>query len=219
MHPITASVWLEEPDMDNTTRRERRRGRKINEIMTFTARLITERGFHQTNIEDIADQLDVSKASIYHYFDSKEALVLATLESCATYVERQLREIAEGPGSATERLTALISRQLEIINVESVEIARLFLQPVDWPPPVAAAVREWQREHGRIFRRVISEGRASGEFTCFDELVSNMAIQGAMNLVPSWFSQSHLSAKPGAHEAIVATLMLLVGVEVAAEAK
>lgn len=205
--------WLEDPDVETSTRRERRRGRKVNEIMTLTAKVVAEQGYHSTNLEDIADRLDLSKASIYHYFDGKEPLVRATLEACAAYVSLQLQETAKLPGNAPERLARLIRRQLEIITTESVETSRLFLQPLDWPETIGEAVRTWQREHSSIFRVVIIQGIDSGEFDCSDERVALMAIEGAMNLVPTWFTQSSdLAAAEQLIDDVVASLMRLVGV-------
>src|SRR5260221_6273835 len=186
--------WLSSPNAQSATRQERRRGRKVNEILTLTAQLVAEQGYHGTNLEEIADRLDLSKASIYHYFDAKEPLVLATLAACHSYVSSQLREVAAAPGSPTERLSRLIRRHLEIITAEAVETSRLFLRPVDWPPSIADAVRGWQKEHGRIFRDVISEGVRAGEFDCVDERAAHMTIQRAMSLVPSWYTASRSRA-------------------------
>jgi TetR/AcrR family transcriptional regulator, regulator of autoinduction and epiphytic fitness len=205
--------WLQPPNADST-RQERRRGRKVNEIMTLTARMIAERGYHSTNIEEIAEQLDLSKASIYHYFNGKDALVMATLESCADYVSRELAELAAQDASATVRLAMLIRRQLSIISAESVEISRLFLHPLDWPPSIAQQVRVWQREHGLIFRSVIDEGVASGEFVCVNSRIANMAIQGTMGLFPLWFSGNRTEQSATvALEDVVKTVMLVVGVD------
>jgi TetR/AcrR family transcriptional regulator, regulator of autoinduction and epiphytic fitness len=184
-----AGQWLDIPDEEGTSRQARRRGRKVNDMMAFTAQMIAERGYHMTSLDDIADRLDLSKASIYHYFDGKEALVLATLESCAEYSYQQLSQAAKSEGTATERLRALIRRHLYISSVENVEIARLFMQPLDWPPTIAEAVNKRLRDHIRLFRDVIRTGIDAGEFGITDERIANMAIQGAMSLVPAWYGK------------------------------
>jgi AcrR family transcriptional regulator len=202
---------LEHPDTETGTRRERRRTRKVNDLMLLTARMVTERGYHNTNLDEIADQLDLSKASIYHYFNGKEALVRATLQACAAYVSSQLKDVAASPGTATERLSRLIRRQLEIITSETAEAARLFLQPFDWPDAIKDDIRGWQREHGRIFRQVITDGIKSGEFDCPNELVAHMSLQGAMNFVPSWHHPvPDTEQNEELVEDIISTLMRLV---------
>ncbi|MGK2321127.1 TetR/AcrR family transcriptional regulator [Gordonia rhizosphera] len=179
-------------------------------MMSLTAQMIAQRGYHLTNLDDIAEQMDLSKASIYHYFDGKEALVMATLESCATYVEQRLTETAAREGTSAERLENLIRTQIELISVENVDIARLFLQSFDWPPSIGDAVHEWQRRHGRIFREVIHAGIESGEFVVRDERIACMAIQGAMNLVPVWYGNELARGDTKVLDDITASLMRIV---------
>lgn len=189
------TLWSGASTDETVSRQQRRRDRKLNDMMSFTAQTIAERGYHMTNLDDIAERLDLSKASIYHYFDGKEALVLATLASCASYVQQRLAEAVAEPGTASERLQRLIRTQIELISVEDVEVARLFLQPLDWPPAIAEKVREWQREHGSLFRDVIREGVESGEFDVPDERVARMVLQGGMNFVPAWFDAATIEER------------------------
>jgi AcrR family transcriptional regulator len=48
-----------------------------NSIMEAALECFVERGFHGTAIPQIAEKADISAGTIYHYFDSKEALVNA----------------------------------------------------------------------------------------------------------------------------------------------
>jgi TetR/AcrR family transcriptional regulator, regulator of autoinduction and epiphytic fitness len=209
--PSAPALWAGGVADVSASRQQRRRGRKLSDMMSFTAKVIAENGYHMTSLDDIAERMDLSKASIYHYFDGKEALVLATLESCASYVEQRLREAAAISGTATERLENLIRTQIELISVEDVDVSRLFLQPIDWPPAIAVKVRDWQRQHGRIFRDVIHAGLDTGEFRAADERMARMAIQGAMNLVPAWYGAELASDKDAEILAkITATIMRVV---------
>lgn len=206
-----AQPFVSVADPEGQSRQERRRDRKVNDIMACTAQAVAERGYHMTSLDDIADQLDVSKASIYHYFDSKEALVRATLEACAEFTrQRAAAVIAEG-GSATTQLSSLIRQHLSMTSVEDVEMSRLFLQPIDWPSAIADTVREHNRRHVTLFQGVIQQGVDAGEFATTDVRMSNMAIQGAMSVAPTWYGKA-LRGRGGnpVLEAIVAKLMLLV---------
>lgn len=57
-------------------KRERRRA-----IMTAAKRVFAENGYHATTIADVAKGADLSYGSIYWYFDSKEALFQALMDS------------------------------------------------------------------------------------------------------------------------------------------
>ena len=60
---------------------------------------------------------------------------------------------------------------------------------------------------------MINDGVQLGEFTCPDERVANMTIQGAMNLAPSWYRRHpSAAARNELIENMVVTLLRVVGV-------
>jgi AcrR family transcriptional regulator len=48
---------------------------KRNEILGVAQRLIYTKGFEQMSVQDILDELKISKGAFYHYFDSKMSLL------------------------------------------------------------------------------------------------------------------------------------------------
>jgi AcrR family transcriptional regulator len=172
---------------ENPSRLQRRRNRKVAEILTATAQVLTERGYYDTSLDEIAERLDVAKASLYHYFPSKEALVLECIDTQSTEVLQQLRQIAASvSGTARDRLVALVERQLDISVNESPHLATLYRVPLDWPASYHRRIKELRREHYQIFRSVVRDGIASGEFEVADEDVAMHNFFGAINYVPVW---------------------------------
>ena len=45
------------------------------EVLDKAATLFAARGFAATSLQDVAEQVGLSRTSIYHYFDSKDALL------------------------------------------------------------------------------------------------------------------------------------------------
>ena len=58
--------------------RERKRADTHARIQTEAMRLFLERGFDATTLDDIAAAADVSRRTLFHYFASKEEIVLST---------------------------------------------------------------------------------------------------------------------------------------------
>src|SRR5579884_936423 len=50
---------------------------KADAILAAALELFVERGFHGTSVPSVAERAGVAAGTIYHYFDSKEALVNA----------------------------------------------------------------------------------------------------------------------------------------------
>ncbi len=61
-----------------------------NEIFDVAQRLIYTKGYEQMTIQDILDDLQISKGAFYHYFDSKQALLEALIERMLDKTEEQL---------------------------------------------------------------------------------------------------------------------------------
>jgi len=66
-----------------------------NEILDVAQRLVYTKGYEQMTIQDILDDLQISKGAFYHYFDSKQALLEAITERLQNEVERLLIPIAQ----------------------------------------------------------------------------------------------------------------------------
>jgi AcrR family transcriptional regulator len=60
--------------------RERKRAKTLARIQVEAMRLFLERGFETTTLDDIAAAAEVSRRSLFHYFDSKEEIVFSTRE-------------------------------------------------------------------------------------------------------------------------------------------
>jgi len=51
-----------------------------NEILDVALQLVYTKGYEQMTIQEILDDLQISKGAFYHYFDSKQALLEALIE-------------------------------------------------------------------------------------------------------------------------------------------
>lgn len=145
-------------------------------------------GYQGMRFEDVAERSDIAKATLYHYFPSKDALVSAALEKLTvdvlTHLGQALDTAAEQ--SATEQLRALIAAQLHVLTVLYPEVGTLFTFPAPWPDAHSESVKTMRRRHDRIFREVIDLGVASGEFDCPDPAVALHCLHGILNHASIW---------------------------------
>ncbi len=72
-----------------TTRRERRIAARREQILQAAAKVFTEKGFHGATTKDIAEAADVAEGTIYNYFENKDALLLALINSLAMLNQRE----------------------------------------------------------------------------------------------------------------------------------
>jgi AcrR family transcriptional regulator len=68
-----------------------------SEILDVAQRLVTTKGYEQMTIQDILDELQISKGAFYHYFESKSALLESIIERMLEEVKPLLFPILEDP--------------------------------------------------------------------------------------------------------------------------
>ena len=64
-----------------------------DKILNSAQRLIQTRSFHGFSFQDIADEVGIRKASLYHYFDSKDAMALAVLKRATDWVNARMENV------------------------------------------------------------------------------------------------------------------------------
>ena len=188
-----------------SSRVQRKRQRKVREIVLATAGVLAESGYHAMSMEEVAGRLDLTKGSLYHYFPAKDELVRTCLVAIADEVRGRLLNVLETVerGTARERLSALLMEQLRIVVFDHPEAGRLFAHPYDWPESHRPLVRELRRDHDKIFRDVVVDGVRAGEFGDIDIDIAMHCIHGAINDVPIWLSSRSAAKARETCEAVV----------------
>lgn len=99
-----------------STRRERKKQDRIRQVRDVALELFVENGFDAVTVDEIADAADVSRASFFNYFPTKDAV----LRSYHFWIYDQMHEFAERLSGESGRelfrqyyrhLTRLIERE------------------------------------------------------------------------------------------------------------
>src|SRR3984893_401653 len=78
---------------------------KRNGILDAMQRLVYTKGYGQMTIQDMLNDLQISKGAFYHYFDSKQAVLEALVERMGEEVVQLLFPIVHDPAlPALEKL-------------------------------------------------------------------------------------------------------------------
>ncbi len=78
---------------------------KRNEILNTAQKLVYAKGYEQMAIQDILNEMGISKGNFFHYFPSKQAMLEALIERHMDEGESQLEPVVRDEGmSAIEKL-------------------------------------------------------------------------------------------------------------------
>jgi AcrR family transcriptional regulator len=146
-------------------------------IVQSARRLIARGGFREASITAVAAAAGLSTGAIYRYFPSKADLFVEVLTDAVRREVAILREIIARPGSATERLCAAVE-SFARRALEGPYLAYAFIaEPAD--PEVEAARILCRQEFGEVFKAVLRQGIAAGEFPKQSVDISAACIVGA----------------------------------------
>ena len=94
-------------------------------IMETAIELFSGRGFRGTSIRDIAGAMSMSISNIYHYFGSKEGLLLAILERSSTEITEALERLVKLDIDPLDRFKLILAEHLRLAGVRTRE-AKIF---------------------------------------------------------------------------------------------
>src|SRR3981081_242081 len=63
---------------------ERRPDDRPQELLEAALEVFAQKGYRNTRLDEVAEAAGVTKGTIYHYFDTKEALLLGVIEHFQT---------------------------------------------------------------------------------------------------------------------------------------
>ncbi len=164
-------------------------------IIDAAIHLFNKNGYHATSMQDIARAVAIKKPSIYHHFDSKEAILLAILETGMDYLIQEVEEIVGTDQDCISKLQAAIQVHARYIS-ENPEGAAVFLHEDRGLGQAYLASYLAKRDHfERLFRSIIQQGIEEGVFRPFDVPISVHALLGMVNWMTRWYRpQGRLNA-------------------------
>jgi AcrR family transcriptional regulator len=159
---------------------------KRNAILDVAQQLVYTKGYEQMSIQDILDDLQISKGAFYHYFDSKQALLEAIIEHMGEEVERLLILIVKDAHlAALEKL----QRFFDTMNRWKTSRKDFFLELLRvWYTDDNAIVRQKVhaiafKKNAPLIREIIRQGIQEGIFTTsYPERVGEVILSLVLDL-------------------------------------
>jgi len=102
-----------------------------DELLAIAAELFATKGFKNTTVRDIADAAGILSGSLYHHFDSKEAMVDEILSTFQAELFDRYEQILAGSDGPRAKLEAGVRTSFEAIDRHPHEVA-IFQNEADY---------------------------------------------------------------------------------------
>lgn len=132
----------------------------VEKILEIAGRLFWTKGYEQTSIQDIVDELGMSKGAIYHHFKNKEQILNQLCDSYYNHMEWFTDIPQDKSLNGREKLRKLLWYSL--CNEQKLQVDQLLLPMLQNPRMVAAQLRDTVQINAPLIARIIQEGNEDG---------------------------------------------------------
>ncbi|MGW4340153.1 TetR/AcrR family transcriptional regulator [Rhodococcus koreensis] len=156
------------------------------DILDVSARMFAERGYSSTSLQQIADELNLLKGSLYYYIKSKDDLLYEVIRKVYWQGVANFREHSVGTASGMDRLRTAIEGHVRHL-ADNLAATTVFLHEFN---QLSQARQEELSllDYTGLVRDLIKEGQADGSIrTSIDPRLASMFILGATNWVYRWY--------------------------------
>jgi TetR/AcrR family transcriptional regulator, cholesterol catabolism regulator len=165
-------------------RYDRRRRQAIEDA----AHVFAARGYDQTSMQQLAEDLGVAAGSLYHYFGGKEQLLIAICDQLMDPLLDDARTLLAAGGPPELELRMLV--RLWVAHVIAHRDHMLVFQQERHTIETGEqwrGVRAGRKQFERLVERALAEAQEAGALRLADRRLSLSALLGMVNHTAQWY--------------------------------
>jgi len=161
--------------------------KKRGQILKTAAQVFAESGFDRASMSQLAKACNISKANIYHYYDSKDALLFGVLDTYLRELRDRLQTVNGGGLNPDDQLAALVKEVLLAYhgadNEHRVQAAGISALPPEQQNILRGYQREMVEQMSDIVKAIAPTKYANNPQ---DLLETTMSVYGMLNWYYMW---------------------------------
>ena len=169
-----------------------RRGRgrqydvKREAVLTAATMLMRRRGYGGMALAELAELLNITKPTLYHYVGGKEALFAEIVARSQQMTLDMMREVVAQPASGGEKLRRIMVAYMEIVNSDA-GTGLIFSNTAEIGAATQAQIKARAGQADALILQVLREGVADGSLRVADPGLVLRTLFGSLNWTPNWF--------------------------------
>lgn len=157
------------------------------DILEAAAQVFSQKGFHGASMNDIADAVNLQKASLYHHVSSKQEILSELLEQALHILLERISAISTQDISPDKKIRLMIREYLQIL-ADNGDLATVLLfehRALERRQHARHVPNRDKFEH--LWRDVIADGVENKIFKCDDIPLAVRAVLGLLNWTITWY--------------------------------
>lgn len=157
-------------------------------ILDNAARLFGRVGFEKGSIRDLANEMNLSKATIYHYFKTKQEIYDAIFFRTLTNLVASVTEAVASEVNPRRKLLRLMQAHAQFFEDRYWDFSTIMLgiSGVKSDQLRDQAI-QWRDRYEDLIRKVFRDGIGSGELRDIDPVMGTRAVLSMLNWMTRWW--------------------------------
>lgn len=173
---------------------------KRRQLVARAAALFNEVGYHAASVEDLASACGIRKATLYHYFRSKDEILYWIHDEFIDLLINRQQARASLNLSSSQALLEVMADILDLMRTHRGYVRVFFEHHRELAEQESAAIKEKRDAYEKSVRSIIEAGIARGEFREVDPRMATLALAGMCNWAYQWYDpEGPLSSREVAH--------------------
>ena len=127
-------------------------------ILEASAQIIRQKGYHAASMQDIAEAVNLQKASLYHHFSGKQEILLALLDQALDLLIDRVSAVLALDLPVEEKLSQATRAYLECLDEHAALASVLLLEHRSLDPEYHDRHIPRRDRFERLWRDLIQEG-------------------------------------------------------------
>jgi AcrR family transcriptional regulator len=161
--------------------------RRRQEMVYAAAKVFAQRGYDRTTMQDLAASMGLATGALYHYFGSKEQLLIEICDQLMEPLLERAHAVVLGDDRPEDQLRALV--RMWVANVVQYRDHMLVFQQERHAIETGSkwrGVRESRKAFERLVQGALERAGAAGQGGV-DGRLALMALLGMVNHTPQWY--------------------------------
>jgi len=157
------------------------------EILVAAAQIFSQKGFHATSMQDIAQAVNLQKASLYHHVSSKQEILVDVLDQALDLLIERMQAVMAQPLAPDDMLRQAVSVYISTLLEHRDLASVLLLEHRNLDPELHARHIPRRDRFEQLWRDLIQQGLDRGVFCCTDPAMASRLLLGGMHWTITWY--------------------------------
>ncbi len=163
---------------------------KLTEVQRAAVSLFADRGFAATGIRDIGAKAGLNSATLYHYVDGKEELLVEIMSDCLTTLLDLMNQVFESSPDPAVQLVRFVRTHVAFgaTNPLTSRVTDQSVQALSGNSK--QKIIDLRDAFESILERILERGKLTNEFNISDSRIVRLAIIEMNNGIADWYRPS-----------------------------